>query len=79
MISRVKYPEGKSSSHVFMLRSNLDDVEKVVTWGMNRKVRTTLTKHGKTPIITYSDPISVPYVEKCRNVDDMLSKAACHK
>jgi len=78
-ISRAKDPDGKENSYVFMLGSNLTDVENVVMWGMDRKVRTSLTKTGKTSTVTYSDPISSPSVEKCKNVDDMLSKAARHR
>lgn len=48
MMSRVKDPEGKEDSFVFMLRSNLTDVEKVVTWGVNRVVRSEITKTGGT-------------------------------
>lgn len=76
-ISRAKDPDGVRNSYVFMLGSNLSDVEKVVTWGMDRKVRSTITTTGKTATVTYSNPISAPIVEKCKDVDDMLRKSTC--
>jgi hypothetical protein len=79
MISRVKDPEGKDDSFVFMLRSNFTDVEKVVMWGINRVVRTDIIKNGRcSTVLIRSEPIAKPIVEKCENVDDMLNKSRSH-
>jgi hypothetical protein len=79
MISRVKDPEGKEDSFIFMLRSNLTDVEKVITWGVNRVVRSEITKTGRnSEVLIRSEPIAKPIVEKCYNVDDMLNKSRSH-
>jgi hypothetical protein len=79
-ISRAKDPQGKKDSFVFMLGSNLDDVENVVKWGVTRIVRSDMSKKRRSAeVIIRSEPIAKPVVEKCKDVDDMLAKARGHR
>jgi hypothetical protein len=81
-INRVKDPEGKKPSIVFMLGTNAELCKKVSTWGMNRVIRVdTYSKGIKSEVLCRcqeTEKIASPEIRKCKYVDEMISIAKSH-
>lgn len=81
-INRVKDPDGKKPSVVFMLGTNVTMCQKISTWGMNRVVKVDIhSKVVKSDVLCRCqevERVASPIIAKCKTVEDMISKAKSH-
>lgn len=81
-INRVKDPEGKKPSIVFMLGTNAELCKKVSAWGINRIIKVdTYSKRIKSEVLCRCqkmEQIASPEIKKCKSVDEMISIAKIH-
>lgn len=81
-INRVKDPEGKKPSIVFMLGTNAKLCKKVSTWGINRVIKVDASSNGmKSEVLCRcqeTEKITSPEIRKCKSIDEMISIAKSH-
>ena len=78
-LNRVKDPDGKAYSVIFMLGTSFADCVECATWGINRIVKVNVTGRGlETEVFCRSkeeENVKKPVIMKCKNAEEMLNKA----